>query len=83
MGTVLFTEHKYNRFVLFQKMFVNDGILKPIHRREMIDDFVQWELGQSEKCLQQLISMSRNEIDHPEFVRFAPSWHKHFNSTLQ
>ena len=77
-ATPLFTEHKYNRYKLFQSLFVKDGVLKREVRQNLIDDFRNTERERRNECLNKLILMSRGEIECPSYFSFCPSWCKRY-----
>ena len=77
-ATHLFTEHKYNRFKLHQSLFVNDGILKPQIRKNLMKEFRTEEVQRKNDCLDKLILMSKGEIECPTYFSFSPSWYKRY-----
>eukprot|EP01084_Bolivina_argentea_P152642 266239_1 len=80
VGTNTYSEYKYNRYKLFHSLFIDGGVTPNKDRAEIIQQFRMKERAKEKQCLDELISMSRNEIDIPPCFRFCSSWHKHFNS---
>eukprot|EP01083_Nonionella_stella_P230097 813766_1 len=60
---------KYSRFRLFQQLFVNENKPKPQDRRRIVDAFVTEESRKEAQILNELIAMSRGQIE------FLPHYH--------
>eukprot|EP01084_Bolivina_argentea_P042785 78867_1 len=74
----IYANYRLERFKLFQKIFINEGVLKPDNRIEKIRQFKRNEIQNETDCLNKLILMSKGEIESPPHFHFAPSWYKHF-----
>ena len=63
-------QHKYNRFMLFQRLFVDDDRPKVSDRLHIVNRFRYNEKQAQKHTLNKLIAMSRNQIPSPDYYNF-------------
>lgn len=78
-----FMERKYNRFVLFDKIFLNETSIPSKDRVEQFMILRETERKEAEQQMQSLILMSQGQIRCPEHFHFSPGFFRKFVANPQ